>query len=43
MDFTVEIVSRNLITQLNFVGFQDKQNFTYFEARVSDDTWSGAT
>ena len=28
---TIGIVSRNLATQSNFVGFQDSWNFTYFE------------
>ena len=32
MDCTVEIVSRNLATQSNFVEFRDSQNFTYFKA-----------
>ena len=32
MDFTVEIVSRNLANTLNFVEFQDSRNFTFFEA-----------
>ena len=31
-DCIVGIVSRNLATQSNFVGFRDKRNFTYFEA-----------
>ena len=43
MDFVVGIISQNLVTQLNFIGFRDSKNFTYFEARVLDDTWSGAT
>ena len=43
MDFTIRIVSRNLATQSNFIGCRDSWNFTYFKARVSDDTWSGAT
>ena len=32
MDFTVEIVSRNLATTSNFFEFQDSLNFTFFEA-----------
>ena len=32
MDFTVEFVSRNLVTLLNFVKFQDSRNFMFFEA-----------
>ena len=32
MDFTVEFVSRNLVTQSNFVEFRDDQNFTFFKA-----------
>ena len=32
MDFTVEIVSRNLATTSNFVEFQDSRNFKIFEA-----------
>ena len=43
MDINFGIVLRNLATQSNFVGFRDSRNSTYFEARVSDDTWSGAT
>ena len=40
MDFTVEIVSRNLATTLNFIKFRDSRNFTFFEApRVVRDTW----
>ena len=47
MDCTVGIVSRNLATQSNFVGFRDSQNFTYLEAMSVgqhmashvDDTW----
>ena len=40
MDFTVGIVSRNLATTLNFVEFQDSQNFMFFEARRGVwDTW----
>ena len=31
-DFSVEIVSRNLATTLNFVEFQGGQDFTFFEA-----------
>ena len=47
MDCTVGIVSRNLVTQSNFVEFRDSRNFTYFkktgvgqhmESDV-DDTW----
>ena len=30
-DFTIGIVSRNLVTQSNFVKFQDIRNFTFFE------------
>ena len=32
MDFIVGIASQNLATTLNFVEFQDSQNFTFFEA-----------
>ena len=32
MDFSVEIVSRNLATTSNFVGFQGGRDFTFFEA-----------
>ena len=32
MDCTIGIVSRNIATQSNFIGFRDSQNFTYFEA-----------
>ena len=32
MDFTVEFVSRNLVTQSNFVEFRDSRIFTKFEA-----------
>ena len=32
MDFTVGIVSRNLVTTSNFVEFQDSRNFTFFKA-----------
>ena len=40
MDFTVGIVSQNLVTQWNFVGFRDGRNFTFFEAQgVASDTW----
>ena len=40
MDFTVEIVSRNLATTLNFVEFRESRNFMFFEAlRVVRDTW----
>ena len=31
MNFTVKFVSRNLITQLNFVEIRDTRNFTFFE------------
>ena len=30
MDFTVGIVSRNLVTQTNFIEFRDSQNFHVF-------------
>ena len=30
-DFTVGIVSQNLATHSNFVGFRDSQALTYFE------------
>ena len=43
MDFTIGIVSRNLAIRSNFAGFRDSRNFMYFEARVLDDTWNGAT
>ena len=32
MDFTIGIVSRNLVTQANFVEFRDSRIFTNFEA-----------
>ena len=31
-NFTVRIFSQNLVTQSNFIGFRDSQNFTFFEA-----------
>ena len=31
MDFSVEIVSRNLATTSNFVGFRGDRDFTFFE------------
>ena len=37
MDLIVEFVSRNLVTQVNFVEFRDSKNFTFFEA--TGDTW----
>ena len=38
-NFTVRIVSRNLVTLSNFVKFRDNRNFTFFEApRVTSDT-----
>ena len=37
MDFVVEFLSRNLVTQSNFVGFRDNRNFTFF--KTSGDTW----
>ena len=40
MDFTVGIVSQNLLTPSNFVEFQDRQNFMFFEAlRVTNNIW----
>ena len=40
MDFTVEIISRNLATTSNFIKFQNSRNFTFFETlRVVRDTW----
>ena len=40
MEFTVGIVSRNLVTKSNFVEFQDGLNFTFFEALdVVSDRW----
>ena len=40
MNFTVGIILQNLVTQLNFIGFQDSRNFTFFEApNVASDTW----
>ena len=33
MDFTIGIVSRNLVTTSNFVEFQDNRNFMFFEAQ----------
>ena len=39
-DFIVGIISQNLDTYSNFIGFQDSQNFTFFEApSVESDTW----
>ena len=32
MDFTVGIVSRNLVNMSNFVQFRDSRNFTFFKA-----------
>ena len=32
MDFTVEIVSRNLAIKSNLVEFRDIRNYTFFEA-----------
>ena len=31
MDFTIEFILRNLVTELNFVEFQDGRNFTFFK------------
>ena len=31
MNFTVGIVSQNLVTTSNFVEFRDSRNFTFFE------------
>ena len=31
MDFTVEIVSRNLAAMSNFIEFRDSRNFMFFE------------
>ena len=40
MDFTVEIISRNLTTTSNIVEFQDSRNFTFYEVpSVVWDTW----
>ena len=40
MNFTVGIVSQNLVTTSNFVKFRDSRNFTFFEAlRVTGDIW----
>ena len=40
MDFTVGIVSRNIVTTSNFVKFRDSRNFTFFEAtRMTGDMW----
>ena len=33
MDFTIEIVSRNLATTLNFVEFRDSQNLHVFRGK----------
>ena len=41
MDFSVEIVLRNLATTSNFVGFRGGRDFTFFKDGVSDDTWQG--
>ena len=39
-DFTVGIVSRNLVSASNLVKFRDILNFTFFEAmRVTGDMW----
>ena len=38
MDFSIEIVSRNLAIMLNFVGFRGVRDFMFFEVWVSDDT-----
>ena len=39
-DFTIGIFSQNLVTQSNFVGFLDNQNFTFLEAPgVASNTW----
>ena len=39
-DSTVGIVSRNLVTQSNFIGFRNSRDFVFFEAsRVTGDTW----
>ena len=32
MDFSVEIISRNLATRSNFVGFRGDRDFIFFEA-----------
>ena len=32
MDFTVEILSQNIVTHANFVEFRDSRIFTNFEA-----------
>ena len=32
MDLTIEFISQNLVTQVNFVEFRDSRNFTFFEA-----------
>ena len=37
MDFIIEFVSQNLVTQSNFVEFQDGWNFTFFEAPGVED------
>ena len=42
MDFTIGIVSGNLLTRLNFVEFRDNRNFTFFEVSALSDTRSGA-
>ena len=40
MNFTVGIISQNLVTPLNFVEFRDNRNFIFLEApRVTNDTW----
>ena len=40
MDFTVGIVSQNLVAMSNFVKFRDSRNFTFFDARRGvRDTW----
>ena len=41
MDFSVEIISRNLAITSNFVGFRGGRDFTFFEVGVSNDTWQG--
>ena len=38
--FTVGIVSQNIVTMSNFVGFRDGWTFTFFEASgLASDTW----
>ena len=37
MDITVGLVLQNLVTRSNCAGFRESQNFTYFEAKRTND------